>query len=393
MATAANPAAPSIDARLIKRYPAAPRFGHEPTTEPASAEPQHPAHQSPTFLLDVHLTTAAGVTVLLGPSGAGKSLTLNCIAGFVRPDEGRILINNRLFFDGAVNISIPADERRCGYLFQDHALFPHMTVRDNLRFAASVAHTDANRGLHLHRRVNELLEAFELTDLAGRKPADLSGGQKQRAAIARILITEPRVLLLDEPTRGLDARLRSSFYELLHATRQRLHVPAILVTHDLDECFELADFVCLMERGRFLQTGPRDEVFARPATAAIARSLGAYNIIPAVIAALDPVRNTSRLRVLEGEIDGPYLPAHLIGDRGFLCIRASEIKVSPDTGRPASHGLAVNLVSSTPSARGIRLNLEHGLFVTVSEADFHLLRNSPRLHLEIPPAAVYFLEK
>ncbi len=353
MSSSANSSAKAIHARLIKRYPAS-----------------KDKEGSQAFTLDVQLESAAGVTVLLGPSGAGKSLTLNCIAGFIHPDEGRILIDNELFFDAATGISIAPERRRCGYVFQDHALFPHMSVRDNLRFAGSVAPTHANRGLNLRRRINELLEVFELTELAARKPAQLSGGQKQRAALARILVSEPRLLLLDEPTRGLDARLRSAFYELLQRTRERLQVPVILVTHDLDECFELADFVCLMDSGRFLQTGSRDDIFSKPATSEIARWLGLHNIAPAVIAALDPTRNTSQVRVLDGEIEGPYLPGHLIGDRGFLCVRASEIKILPQTGRASGREIVLNIVSSAPSSRGIRINLEHDIFVIVSEAEF-----------------------
>jgi molybdate transport system ATP-binding protein len=376
MSSSANSSATAIRARLIKRYPAA--QGEE------GSQP---------FTLDIQLESAAGVTVLLGPSGAGKSLTLNCIAGFIHPDEGRILIDNELFFDAAAGISLPPERRRCGYVFQDHALFPHMSVRDNLRFAGSVAPTVANRGLHLRRRINELLEVFELTELAARKPGQLSGGQKQRAALARILVSEPRLLLLDEPTRGLDARLRSAFYELLQRTRERLQVPVILVTHDLDECFELADFVCLMDGGRFLQTGSRDDIFSRPATCEIARRLGLHNILPAVLAALDPARNTSQIRVLDGEIEGPYLPGHLIGDRGFLCVPASEIKAVPHTGRASAREIVLNILSSAPSSRGIRINLEHDIFITVSQAEFLSLRASSRVRLEIPRSAVYFLEK
>ncbi len=387
MSSLANSPANAVSARLVKRFPAGPG--------------------SEAFTLDVDLETPAGVTVLLGPSGAGKSLALNCIAGFVRPDEGRILIHNELFFDATTRVSVPPERRRCGYVFQDHALFPHMTVRENLRFAASVAPTDANRGLHLHRRINELLEIFELTELAARKPVQLSGGQKQRAAVARILMSEPRLLLLDEPTRGLDARLREAFYDVLRKTRERLDVPVILVTHDLEECFELAGFVCLMDRGRFLQAGPRDQVFAKPATAGIARSLGVYNVVPAVVAALDPSRDTSKIRLGEGqgngeeghieashiEIDGPYLPGHLIGDHGFLCVRASEIKVLPESPRASNRELLLHLLSSAPSSRGVRLNLQHGMFVVVSETEFQILRRAPRVQVHIPRTAVCFLGK
>ena len=211
-----------IDARVLKRLVS------RTDTEP--------------FHLDIHMRAGDGITVLFGPSGAGKSLTLNCIAGFVRPDQGRILVADNLLFDGATGVHIAPQHRHCGYIFQDHALFPHMTVRGNLQFAANAAH--AGR-LNKHRKMQELLEAFELTELADRRPARLSGGQKQRAALARILMGEPRLLLLDEPARGLDARLRLSFHDVLRKTRDRLDIPVLLVTHDLEECFELADSVCI----------------------------------------------------------------------------------------------------------------------------------------------------
>jgi molybdate transport system ATP-binding protein len=361
----------SINARLIKRSAARP--------------------ESEAFELNVDLHAGLGVTVLLGPSGAGKTLTLNCLAGFARPDEGRILVNDELYFDAATRVHLPPRRRRCGYIFQDHALFPHMSVRDNLRFAASAAAPEKSGRLNRHRRINDLLEAFELSELAARKPAQLSGGQKQRAALARVLVGEPRILLFDEPTRGLDARLRQAFYQVLRKTRERLRVPLVLVTHDLEECFELADSVFLMDGGRFVQSGSRELVFQRPASTDVARSVGVYNIVPAEIAALDPAQNTSRLHVLNSEIEGPYLPGHLIGDRGFLCVRQFEIKVLPVRAQAARNQLMLRLVSSSPSSHGVRLAFEHDVFTTVSETEYEQLRGNDCLRLEIPSSAVYFI--
>ncbi len=362
-----------LDARLVKRFPSAPN--------------------SEAFELNIHLRADPGITVLFGPSGAGKTLTLNCLGGFTRPDEGRILVNDDLYFDAATQVHLTPQRRRCGYIFQDHALFPHMTVRENLRFAASAAPSEKKRALNRHRRINELLETFELTELAARKAGQLSGGQKQRAALARILVSEPRILLLDEPSRGLDVRLRQTFYDLLRKTRERLQVPMLLVTHDLEECFELADCVCLMDRGRFLQSGSRDSVFAEPATTDVARSLGVYNIIPASITALDPGRDKSRLSVLNGEIEGPYLPGHLIGDHGFLCVRQFEIRVLPPDARLSQNQLSLRVLSHSPSSRGVSIAFEHGIFAIASEADFNQLKGNDVLRVEIPASAVYFIEK
>src|SRR5262249_34567633 len=156
----------------------------------------------------------AGVTVLFGPSGAGKTLTLDSIAGFIPPDEGRILLDDEILFDGAARVHLSPQDRNCGYVFQNYALFPHMTLRENLAFAA-----ERKPRLERHRRVNEMIDRFHLQDTAGRRPHEVSGGQKQRCSIARALIAEPKLLLLDEPAQGLDAQLRSELYEILRQVR------------------------------------------------------------------------------------------------------------------------------------------------------------------------------
>ena len=360
----------SIDAQLAKHLP--------------------PVDQSEAFVLDVHLRVPSpGIAVLLGPSGSGKTLTLNCVAGFARPDKGRILVNDRLYFDALAGVHLPPQVRHCGYVFQDHALFPHMTIRENLRFAASVSRPRA-AALSQRRRINELLEWFELNDLASRRPAQLSGGQKQRAALARILVSEPRIILLDEPTRGLDERLRQSFYSILRETQQRLGIPMLLVTHDLEECFQLADFVCLMDKGKFLQEGPRDTVLCEPVSAEAARFLGLYSLIPAEIRALDPGRNTSRIRILEQEIGGVYFSGHLIGDHGMACIRESEITVS---GTPVRGGneLMLEVAEVQHDPRGVRVRFQGGITALVPASEFEPLRAESRLVVQIPATALSFL--
>ena len=361
-----------LEARLVKRFPA--------------------ALDSRAFELNLQIRAEAGITAIVGPSGAGKTLTLNCLGGFERPDEGRILVNDEIYFDAARRVHLAPQHRRCGYIFQDHALFPHMTVRENLRFAAQSAWPRKSRGLNRYRRINELLEAFELAEIAGRKASRLSGGQKQRAALARILVSEPALLLLDEPTRGLDARLRKGFYDVLATTRDRLRVPILLVTHDLDECFELADCVCLMEDGTVLQAGGKDTVFARPATVDVARTLGIYNIIPASVKALDPGQNTSRISVLDQEIESVYLPGHLIGDQGFLCVRVSETKIRGDAQlRSSPNQLLLRIVATRSSPHGILVEFEHGIRAGISEAESEHFKGSDRLRVEIPGSAVYFI--
>lgn len=370
-------AQPAINARITKHFPA--------------------GKDGPAFELNVHLQLQTGVTALLGPSGAGKSLTLNCLAGFARPDDGRILVNDEIYFDAAAHVNLAPRNRRCSYVFQDHALFPHMTVRENLRFAASSVPSSARRRLQRHKQINELLESFELTNLASRKPAQLSGGQRQRAALARILVNEPRLLLLDEPTRGLDERLRSGFYEVLRKTRERLQIPIVLVTHELDDCLQAADTICLLEHGRVLQSASKELVMRKPANVEAARVLGMHNVIPARIEALDPTRNYSRIRVLNGEIEGPYFPGHLIGDSGFLCVPKTGLRVRASADRAAKNAIGLRATGVCPSTGGIRVSFEGNMTAIVTEEEFPAIqgaiRDGSEVQIEMPASAISFIGK
>ena len=299
-----------IQARIRKQYP--------------------PGPDSAGFSLDLEFQAAAGVTVLFGSSGAGKTLTLDSIAGFVRPDEGRILLDDQILFDGAARVHLPPRSRRCGYVFQNYALFPHMTLRQNLEFAAERAPR-----LGRHRKVTEMLEKFHLGEVAGHRPYQLSGGQKQRCSIARALIGASRVLLLDEPTRGLDAPLRAELYSVIRQVRQEFGTPILLVTHDTEECFLLADEMIVLREGRAVQSGTPRKVFEQPANADAARLMGLYNVLPVEIRSLDPGRNTSRLRYQDFELAGPYFPGRLIGNRRVVSVRPDQLSVAPQNGRPA----------------------------------------------------------
>jgi molybdate transport system ATP-binding protein len=336
----------------------------------------------PSFQLDVHIQADARAIILWGASGAGKTLTLNCLAGFSHPDSGRILLGDDLFYDAATRVHIPPQKRGCGYIFQDHALFPHMTVLENLRFAANVAR---------HRtkpKLKELLDAFELGDLAHRKPAQLSGGQKQRAALARAMVSEPRLLLLDEPTQGLDSRLKRSFFEVLQKTRERSQALVVLVTHDLDECFELGEYICLLESGKMVQAGNKETVLAKPASAEVARSIGIYNVVPAEIESLDPGRNASRLRMLGTSWNGPYFPAHLIGDKGFAAFRETSIKISHN-----NNDIALQVEAIKPYSRGVRLELEQGVFALITENEARDIRTGATVRVQVPATDFVFLSK
>jgi molybdenum ABC transporter ATP-binding protein len=222
------------------------------------------------FRLDAEFAAPAGITALFGPSGAGKTLTLRCIAGLTRPDAGRIEVAGRTLFDSATGIDLPARDRRVGYVFQQYALFPHLTVERNVAY-----------GLHALPRAARRTRAAELLDLVGlagfgdRSPSGLSGGQQQRVAIARALAGDPRILLLDEPFAALDAMVRVRLRAELRELHRRTGIPMLLVSHDLAEIRHLADHLVLLEDGRVLASGDLPRVLREPTNERVAALLAA----------------------------------------------------------------------------------------------------------------------
>jgi len=324
----------------------------------AAIAKQFPAgEESAGFQLEVQFEAGPGVTVLYGPSGSGKTLTLDAIAGFVIPDAGRIMLGERILFDAGADVQIPPQKRTCGYVFQNYALFPHMTVRENLAFAAN----ELPR-LERHRRIAELLERFKLTDLAARWPRELSGGQKQRASIARALIAEPGALLLDEPGRGLDASLRNDLYTLINEMKASLKIPMLLVTHDPEECFALADKVLIYSGGKIIHRGTPLELLRNPGSEAAARLLGDFNLYEAEVLALDPARQTSRVRLLGQELTGPHLRGCFKGDRVTLCARPEELRIAPN---PGQNRIRVDTVRVLERSQAVRADFGDQLIVDV----------------------------
>lgn len=219
--------------------------------------------------LDVSLTCATGeMLALVGPSGSGKTTTLRTIAGLYRPASGRVRAGATVWFDSAAGINLPPHQRRVGLVFQQHALFPHMTAAGNVM--AAMGHRPK-----AERRAEALrfLELVHLHGLDGRYPAELSGGQQQRVALARALAREPDILLLDEPFSSVDRRVRRALHAQLRALRAAIAVPILLVTHDLDEAAGLADTMAVIDRGAIIQTGPPAEVLRHPASARVAEAL------------------------------------------------------------------------------------------------------------------------
>jgi molybdate transport system ATP-binding protein len=208
------------------------------------------------FTLDAEWQIGTELAVLFGSSGSGKSMTLQCIAGLMNPDEGLIRANGDLFFDHARKVNILPQNRSFGYVFQDRALFPHMTVRGNITYGCRGLSKAEARGA-----VDEMIELFHLRGLEDRYPSDISGGQKQRVALARALIGKPEALLLDEPFSGLDQAIRFEMRKLLEEIRVKFDIPVVLVTHDIVEAYSMADRIIVYSSGRVSRTGPPHEIF------------------------------------------------------------------------------------------------------------------------------------
>jgi molybdate transport system ATP-binding protein len=286
---------------------------------------------------------AGHVTVLLGPSGSGKTTLLRCLAGLERPQRGHVRFGERVWFDAAVSIDLPPDKRDIGVLFQDYALFPHLTVEQNVAFAGGDG-----------QRVSELLEVFRLRGLERRLPRQLSGGQQQRVALARAVFRRPKLLLLDEPLSALDRPTREEVREELRTLIHALDIPTYIVSHDRADALTLADRTVLVDAGHIIQSGTTQEVFDQPATAAAARLVGVDSIVLGRIAHVE--NGLARVHVAGQEVcvEAPA-PA---GHEAALCIRAEDVTIAR---HPATD------ISATNQWRAIvRSEVVEGPFIRVS---------------------------
>ena len=269
-----------------------------------------------TAVHDLNLTVADGeIVALLGGSGCGKTTTLRMIAGFTEATQGRVLV------DGKDIGPLPAYKRNVGIFFQNYALFPHMNTFDNVAFGLKLKKLPK---AEIERKVRAILGLVKLTGLEKRYPRELSGGQQQRVALARALVTQPSVLLLDEPLSNLDAKLRVEMQLEIKRIQRETGITTIIVTHDQEEAISLADRVVVMNAGRLLQVGSPRDVFERPANLFVADFMGVSNFIPAVVGAGDfLLTDTARL---------PILPADrrrfAEGDGAVAAIRPDAVRVA-----------------------------------------------------------------
>jgi molybdate transport system ATP-binding protein len=276
------------------------------------------------FTLDVEFTVEPAFSVLFGPSGSGKTTLLDCIAGFTSP-EGRIAAGDRILFDAALGINTPAAWRNVGYVLQELALFPHLTVEQNTEYGLSHLPRQDRRD-----RATAILREFRIDHLRRRRPAEISGGERQRVALARSLVTDPCLLLLDEPLSALDAPTKSRIIEDLRLWNEAHGIPILYVTHNRDEVFALGERMLVMEQGRLIAQGRPHEVLSAPLQETVAQLAGFENIFDAEVESVHEDRGTLTCRLIkEGRKSSMLLETPMIrtqiGDRLRVGIRAGDI--------------------------------------------------------------------
>jgi molybdate transport system ATP-binding protein len=250
------------------------------------------AGQGQEFVLDVEFLAASGFTILFGASGAGKTTLLDCVAGLTKPDSGRIAIDERMLFDAEQQVNVPVAKRRVGYVFQSLALFPHLTVEQNVEYGL-VHMPPAQR----EERVAAILKAFRIAHLAQRSAREISGGESQRVALARTLVTDPTVLLLDEPLAALDGPTKGKIIDDLREWNRAHRIPILYVTHSREEVFALGERVIVLDSGRIVAQGTPHEVMSAPFQETVAQLAGFENIFDAVVEAVRPERGTMTCRL------------------------------------------------------------------------------------------------
>jgi iron(III) transport system ATP-binding protein len=325
---------------------------------------------------------------LLGPSGCGKSTTLMSIAGFQTPEQGRIAVASDVFYDAERRVNVAAERRNLGIVFQSYAVWPHMTVFDNLAFPLKVRKL---KRAAIRPRVLEVLELVEMAHLAGRYPHQLSGGQQQRVALARALVYSPTVLLLDEPFSNLDAKLRERARAWVKELQTRLGLTTVFVTHDQDEALSMSDRVAVMSQGEVQQIGVPEEIYSRPANRFVAEFVGRVNLLSGTVAACERGRIALELptgRKLWVDTDRTPTPnAELT-----LVVRPEALRVEAANGSTmnGSNTLDANVHSVAFLGDHYQYELEAGPISLIAQTARQLATEQVKVH--IPPDACAIVE-
>lgn len=335
------------------------------STPAASSKPyltvrlQKQFQRGPTIVADFTIAAGFSVTTLFGPSGCGKTTILRCLAGLERPNDGCIESATETWFDANRGICLTPQQRDIGFLFQDYALFPHLTVADNIGYGLRYKGTPQE---HIKTRVTEMLQLFELDGLEQRTPHQISGGQQQRVALARVLARRPKLLLLDEPLSALDASLREQLRTQLRRLLAKFQIPVVVVTHDRTEAIALSDQIIVMESGRIRQTGTVQDVITRPNDLSVARIVGMETVAPGTVlkieAGLATVQVGTAILLAVATAD--------VVQTVHVCIRGEDVAIRKGSSGESSvrNHLPAVIQSIVPEGPLVRVGLHCGFELT-----------------------------
>jgi len=349
------------------------------------------------FVLRLAFEAGAGFTILFGASGAGKTTLLDSIAGLTTPDSGRISIGHRLLFDSSASTNVRVAERRVGYVFQNLAIFPHMTVRENVGYG--LAHLS-----HLQRaaRVDAILQAFRIAPLARRNAREISGGESQRTALARTLVTDPEILLLDEPLTALDRPTKAQIIDDLREWNRAHQIPILYVTHSREEVFALGERVLVLDAGRIVAQGTPQEVMMAPIAETVAQLAGFENVFDSIVEAVRPEWGTMSCRI-DGDGGSLVLETPLVrggvGTALRVGIRAGDILLatSPPVGLSARNVIPGRIRSleqrDVMVCARVRCQVEMEVHLTLAARDLLQLAPGKEVWLVIKTYSCHLMQK
>ncbi|PYS93229.1 MAG: Fe3+/spermidine/putrescine ABC transporter ATP-binding protein [Acidobacteria bacterium] len=339
------------------------------------------------FMLDLAFETRAGINILFGPSGSGKTTTLRAIAGLVAPDEGRIAHGAQIYFDSTMHINLPIQRRRVGFVFQDNALFPHLTAAQNVAYGVAARERTT--------RARALLAQFGVEHLAAHYPRELSGGEQQRVALARALAPAPAVLLLDEPLSAVDVPTRARLLDEIDAAQRTSGIPFLYVTHNHAEAVRLGTHLILLHEGRVVQTGRPLDVFNAPQSASAVRAVGTENLFAGRVVEQRPAEGVTVIETNGLQLEAAY-NALSIGSLITLGVRAEDIIIARErlTQTSARNVIAGRIREIMQTAEQTELIVDCGVELKVSvtagtikaldlrrEAEVFLLIKARALHV------------
>ena len=325
---------------------------------------------------------------LLGPSGCGKTTTLRCVAGLERPDTGVIAVGDRVLFDATKGVAVPLNERGIGMVFQSYAIWPHMTVFENIAFPLRVAKGRTPPREDIKRDVDQALATVGLSGYGDRPATRLSGGQQQRVALARAIVHRPKLLLLDEPLSNLDAALREEMRIELRRLQQQIGVTTIYVTHDQSEALAMSDRIAVMEKGRIVQMGDPREIYFRPANIFVASFIGAANLLTGVCEGGVAPGAESALRLGDGSVIRCLFPAGgTAGQTATVAVRPESISLASEGAVLRGHVIAASFLGGS-----VRYDVRVGdSIVKVVGGAEQVVPSGSEVGLSFPPASAVVL--